>query len=385
MPQRFALTSLMLGNFATGISVLAPAAMLIELSQGLGVSVNQAGLLITLGAVVLGAGSPITAWLTSRFDRRRLLGVTLGVLTATNFASAFAPDFASLLAIRLVMLAVGVIFTPQAAGVVGMMVPPDKRAGGIAYAFLGWSLATALGLPLVTILASTLGWRASFIGVAAIALVATSLLFWRLPRGLQGAPVDLKTWAALLRNPLVRLLLFGTMVQIAGQFVILTYMGPLLAQLTQATPAMIGLVFGLYGIGGFLGNIIATRIVGSWGAYRTSLLFTICILAGSLIFALGAGFFAVMTAGVVIWGLGFASSNSMQQARLVAAAPAEAGASVSLNTSLLYIGQAIGSAIGGMLFAREMPGAIGYVGAALIFVAVLTVIATRRMGRPASV
>ena len=375
----------MLGNFATGISVLAPAAMLIELSQGLGVSVIQAGLLITLGAVVLGAGSPITAWLTSRFDRRRLLGVTLGVLTATNFASAFAPDFASLLAIRLVMLGVGVIFTPQAAGVVGMMVRPEKRAGGIAYAFLGWSLATALGLPLVTILASTLGWRASFIGVAAIALVATLLLFWRLPRGLQGAPVDFKTWAALLRNPLVLLLLFGTMVQIAGQFVIFAYMAPLFARLTQATPAMIGLVFGLYGIGGFLGNVIATRIVGSWGAYRTSLLFTSCLLVGSLIFTLGAGWFAAMAAGVAIWGLGFASTNSMQQARLVAAAPAEAGASVSLNTSSLYIGQAIGSAIGGMLFAREMLGAIGYVGAALIFVAVLTVIATRRMGRPASV
>ena len=71
-PRRFALTSLMLGNLTTGVSVLAPAGMLIELSNDLGVTVYQAGLLITLGAIVLGVGSPVTAWLTSRFERRRL-------------------------------------------------------------------------------------------------------------------------------------------------------------------------------------------------------------------------------------------------------------------------------------------------------------------------
>lgn len=376
--RRFALTSLMLGNVTTGISVLAPAGMLIELSKGLSVTVYQAGLLITLGAMVLGVGSPLTAWLTSRFERRRLLGVTLGVLTATNLASALAPDYTSLLVIRLVMLAVGVIFTPQAVALVGMMVPPEKRAGGIAYAFLGWSLATAFGLPLVTILASAFGWRAAYGGIAVIAFASTVLLLWRLPSGLRGTPVVFSTWTALLRDPLIATLLVGTMVQIAGQFVIFAYMAPLLVRLAAATPAQIGLVFGLYGLGGFFGNIIATRLVVPWGAYRTSLLSTSCLCLGALIFALGAGAFAVMAAGVAVWGLGFASTNSMQQARLVGAAPAHAGASVSLNTSALYAGQAIGSAIGGALFAREMLGTISYIGAGLIGVGLLTVLMTRR-------
>ena len=64
---------------------------------------------------------------------------------------------------------------------------------------------------------------------------------------------------------------------------------------------------------------------------------------------------------VAIWGIGFASTNSMQQVRLVAAAPALASASVSLNTSALYIGQAIGSAIGGLLYARDLFYGSGYV------------------------
>src|SRR3981189_2913427 len=88
--RRFAPTALMLGNFVTGSSVLAPAGMLSELASGLGVGIRAAGLLITFGAVVLCVGSPLTAWLTSRIERRTLLGGTLAVLAVTNLASAFA-------------------------------------------------------------------------------------------------------------------------------------------------------------------------------------------------------------------------------------------------------------------------------------------------------
>src|SRR6476469_10181686 len=90
---RFAPTALMLGNIVTGCSVLAPAGMLSELSAGLDVSIRTAGLLITFGAIMLCIGSPVTAWLTSRIERRTLLTVTLAVLALTNAASAFAPDY----------------------------------------------------------------------------------------------------------------------------------------------------------------------------------------------------------------------------------------------------------------------------------------------------
>jgi predicted MFS family arabinose efflux permease len=84
-----------------------------------------------------------------------------------------------------------------------------------------------------------------------------------------------------------------------------------------------------------------------------------------------------MACSVAVWGLGFASTNSMQQVRLVGAAPALASASVSLNTSVLYIGQAVGSAIGGMLFARDLLHGAGYVAAAFIALALMVVILTK--------
>lgn len=80
-------------------------------------------------------------------------------------------------------------------------------------------------------------------------------------------------------------------------------------------------------------------------------MFAALILSGITGWALSAGNYLLMACSVAIWGLGFASTNSMQQVRLVAAAPALASASVSLNTSVLYIGQAVVSAIGGVLYA----------------------------------
>src|SRR3982075_795729 len=255
-----------------------------------------------------------------------------------------------LLVLRVLMLAIGALYTPREAGPGALFVRAEKRGSTIAYIFLGWSLAAAVGLPLVTFIASRYGWRETYGSIGIAACFGFLLLAWRLPRGLIGAPVDLKTWADVGRNRLIVLLLLITTLQVSGQFAVFTYLGPLLTRLTQAGPDGVGLVFATYGVFGFLGNVIATRLVDSWGSYRTSLLFMAALLAGASIWALGAGNFAVMGAGVAVWGLGFASTNSMQQVRLVGAAPALGAASVSLNTSALYIGQAIGPATRGGRF-----------------------------------
>jgi MFS transporter, DHA1 family, inner membrane transport protein len=375
--RRFAPTALMFGNLVTGSTILAPAGMLIELSSDLGVTVHTAGLLVTFGAMVLCIGSPLTAWLTSRIERRTLLTATLAVLALGNAASAFAPGYATLLVLRLIMLAIGALYTPQAAGTAALIVPAEKRGGTIAYVFLGWSLAAAVGLPLITFMASRYGWRAAYGGISVIGVLSFLLLMWRLPAGLRGMPVDLKTWTDLGRNRVIIVLLAITALLMSGQFAVFTYMGPLLSRLTQAGPDAVGLVFAVYGVCGFVGIVIVSNVVDSWGALKTSILCVSLVLAGISGWALSAGFYPLMACSTAIWGLGFASSNSMQQVRLVAAAPALASASVSLNTSFLYVGQAIGSAIGGLLYAHDLLYGIGYAGAAFVALALTTVILTR--------
>jgi DHA1 family inner membrane transport protein len=367
----------MLGNFVTGLSILTPAGMLTVLADGLGVGIRQTGMLVTFGALILCVGSPLVAWLTTRIDRRLLLTTTLAVLVVGQAASAFAPNYAVLLALRLAMLAVAAIYTPQAASTAALIVAEKERASAIAFVFLGWSLAVAGGLPLVTFVAAHFGWRAVFGVAAAIAVIPCVLLGLTLPRGLRGKPLSLKIFGVITRHRRILLLLLITILQTSGQFTVFVYLSPLLQRLSGAGPQIIGSLFAIYGVAGFAGNVIATRIVTMLGTWATSGIFLSSTFSGMLLWTLGAGWLPVIGIGILLWGLGFAATNSMQQARLVEAAPDLSSATVGLNTSALYTGQAIGSAIGGILFSYGHLQAIGAVGATFVILGITVWLMTR--------
>ena len=372
---------LMLGNIVIGLSVLGPAGMLNELADGLHVGIRDAGLLVTWGAVVLCIGSPLMAWLTTRMDRRLLLVGTLLVVAVAQGASALAPGYGAVLALRLVMLAIAAIYTPQAAATVALIVPEARRPSAIAFVFLGWSLAVAGGLPLITFLATHFGWRAGFIMLGAASGVIAALVFITLPAGLTGKPLSLTSFATIARNKRLMTILAVTMLQIAGQVTIFVYLAPLLRRLIGADNLTVEAFFALFGVAALVGNIVATAIVTALGTEVTLALFLASITLGLAIWTAGASLFMAAAGGVVIWGLGFAASNSMQQARLAETAPDLASASIALNTSLVYVGQAIGSAIGGVLFARAAFTAMGYVAIAFLVASGVLVAVTWQRSR----
>jgi MFS transporter, DHA1 family, inner membrane transport protein len=368
---------LMLGNFVVGVAIVGIAGMLPELAAGLGATIPQAGLLVTAGAVVLCVGSPLAVWATSAYDRRLLLAGALALVGLGYCASALAPNYGAQLALRVLTMLAAAPFTPVAASTVAMLVPERDRSGAIAFVFLGWSLAVAVGLPAVAFLAARAGWPVAFAAIGGALLACALLVLRALPAGRRGAPISLAGWGALARDRLVVTLLAITAVQIAGQFVVFTYLAPLLARLAGGGVSAVGVFFSLYGVAGFVGNLGAARMVAPLGAFPTSVLALASIFVGLTLWSVGAGSLAVMGAGVAFWGLGFAAFNSMQQARLIGAVPLLGSAAVALNTSAIYVGQAVGSALGGALFARDLPRGLGY--AAMAFVALgLALLATTR-------
>lgn len=376
--------ALLLGNIAVGLSILAPAGMLMQLASDLSVGVPDAGLLVTYGAGVLCVSSPVGAWLTSRIERRTLLVTTLAIVAAGGIATALAPNYATVLAVRLSMLVAAALYTPQAAATVAMIVPEKERAGAIAFVFLGWSLALAAGLPLITFITVHFGWRAVYSVLATLCIVVGLMLRAALPAGLQGQPLSLASFGTIARNTTLMLILLITLVSASGQFSLTIYLAPLIEKLTGAGPAAAALFFAIFGVTSLVGNIAATAIVPRFGMQVTFAIFLSLTIAGTALWAVGAGALTVMGIGVAVAGLGFLASNSMQQARLAITAPPLAGASIALNTSLLYVGQAIGSGIGGILYARELYKGPGYasVGFMLIAAAVLALTWQRRPAGP---
>jgi predicted MFS family arabinose efflux permease len=372
--------ALLLGNAAIGLSVLTPAGMLGELATGLNVGIHDAGLLVTYGAVVLCISSPVGAWLTSRIDRRRLLIATIAILAVGEAATAFAPNYWTVLALRLALLAAAALYTPQAAATAAMIAPERERPGAIAFVFLGWSLAIAAGLPLVTFLTSQFGWRETYLVLAGFGFATCALLRFALPAGLPGSPLSLASFGTIARNPTLTLILLITLLTASGQFTITVYLAPLVEGLTGEGPVMAGVFFAIFGFAGLIGNIAATAAVPKLGAQMTFAISLLLTFIGLMLWSVGAGLLVVMAAGIAVWGLGFLASNSMQQARLAATIPELAGASIALNTSLLYVGQAVGSGIGGLLFVHQYYAATGYVAVAFVIVSalLLTLIWERR-------
>jgi predicted MFS family arabinose efflux permease len=311
----------------------------------------------------------LVSWLTTRLGRRLLMTGTLVVIAAGHAATAVVDSYAAVLAFRLLMLAVVAIYTPQAASTISLIVPERERASAISFVFLGWSLAIAVGLPIVTWLANQFGWRETYATIAALAAVGAVLNFAALPNGLRGYRLSIGSFSTIARSAMLTLMLLFTFLLMVGLFLITIYLIPNLMKLTGAGAAVGGSYFLLLGGAGVVGNMIASAVVSRVGVSRTMQYSMLMVIVGSAAWAFGAGSLVAMAIGILMVGIGLTSVNSMQQARLVAEAPDLASATVALNTSVLYVGQAIGSGIGGFFYAQGLYAASGFTALAFFILA----------------
>src|SRR6185503_19693711 len=137
-----------------------------------------------------------------------------------------------------------------------------------------------------------------------------------------------------------------------------------------ASPELVSLLLALFGIAGVAGNVLAVRYMDRVGPARVVLVSLLFALAAHLLWPWTQGSVALVALVMLGWGIGVFASNSSQQARLVALAPAAAPVSVALNSSAIYLGQALGPAAGGLLIAH-VSGAQGYALLAAISVPLL--------------
>ncbi|MBE7368119.1 MFS transporter [Ramlibacter sp. HM2] len=377
------LWTLLFGNFVIGTGVMSVAGTLNEISSSLEVSVATAGQLISVGALLMCVGAPLMAAFVAGWDRRRLLALSMAWYAVLHAACAFAPDFAWLLALRVLALVPPAIFTPQAAASVGMLVPPEQRGRAITFIFLGWSLASVLGMPISAFVGGTFGWRSAFWVVAALSVVSAVWVWRTVPDGVKPPALSLAAWKETFRS---KALMTGVLVTVlcgAGQFVLFSYFAPYFKQKLGTTPGELGLLFMWFGAFGLAGNMLMARYIDRVGAPAAVMVGLGLIAVTLALFPLGTSLWLAAIVNVP-WALGCFSSNSAQQARLVGIAPALASATVALNSSAIYAGQAIGAAAGGWLIVRGGMDSLHWAGlAALLAAMAASALAARyaRQGR----
>ncbi len=345
---------LMFGNVVIGTGVMVVSGLLNEIRADLGVPISTSGQLIAFSALLVCLGAPLLAMLVGRWDRRRLLVGSLLWYALWHGLAACASGFDGLLIARVLAMGSAAVFTPQAAACIGLLVPEHQRGRGITFVFLGWSVASVLGTPLGAWVGGHFGWRWSMGLMAMASLTAAVWLQTRMPGGVIPARLPASAWRQTLLSPTLVPALSVTVASAAGQFVFLSYLAPYLAERFASGPNALSLLLLVYGLCGFAGNAWVSQRIDRMGATRAVGWALTSMALGMLLICLTPDF-GWMLLAVVPWGLGVFASNSSQQARLVGLAPLLAPASIALNTSAMYAGQAIGAGTGGWLVEHAGP------------------------------
>ena len=361
--------ALLFGNFVTGCGLMVVVGTLNDITRSLQVTVSTAGQLISIAAAVVCVGAPLLAGWVSGFDRRRLLALAMLWYAAGHALCALMPSYATLWPLRAATLLAAAVFTPQAAAAIAFMAPPAERGRHITFIFLGWSMASVLGLPISSWLGESFGWRTAFVAIAAMSLVAAGWVFAVIPNGVKPAGLSVRDWRHVLTSPVLMAMVAVTALSGAGQFTVFSYFVPYYRFALGANAEQIGVLLMWFGAFSLLGNVVLTRVIDRVGADR-AVAATLALIAVSLLMWPLATTLASMALVSIPWALGCFASNSTQQARLSMAAPALAPALLALNTSAIYLGQAAGAASGGWLIAHGGYAPLSWLGLAWLTLAI---------------
>ena len=341
-----------------------------DISASLAISIPAAGQLISAAALLMCLGAPLLAGVVSAWDRRQLLTGCMLWYGVMHMVCAAMPSFETLLVARVLTVVSPAVFTPQAAACVGVMVPPHQRGRAISLVFLGWSVASVVGMPIGSWVGGSLGWRYAFVLVGLLSCASAAWVWQTMPAGIKPSAFTFDTWRRTFQSSGLLLCVAVTALYSAAQFVLFSYFAPYFKVTLNISPVQLSLMFAWFGAFGFLGNLWISHRIDRMGAAKSVTLALGLIACSLTLWPLGN---SLLMAGLILvpWALGCFAANSAQQARLVGLAPDLAPGSIALNTSAMYAGQAIGAASGGWLIAQGHMTRLHAAGLAILFLSII--------------
>lgn len=333
-------------NFVLGTGAFGMTGYLGPLAEDLGVSVGAAGQTMTAYALANALLAPWVMVATGRWPRRRVMLLALGLFGAGTVISAAAPHLGVLLFGR-VLMGVGAVFTPVAAGVTMALVPPQQRGQALSRTFLGMSLSYVLGVPFGAWLGLAFGWQWPLWAVALSAGAMLVLVHRWVPRHAGTPGAGFQGLGRLLRQREIALTLLLTLLYFSAIFTVSAYMGPVQLALNPLSPTALTASLTVLGLAGVCGTLM-----GGWAADRhgprPTLRWQIGVMALALAlapFTAGQHLLTLLAFGAMsVCGFGMMTP---QQSRLAESAFDQAPMLLSLNASMVYIGTAAGAALGG--------------------------------------
>lgn len=345
-----ALLALAVSAFGIGTTEFVMMGLLPNVADDLGTSVPTAGYLVSAYAIGVVVGAPLLTALGSRIPRKRMLILLMALFTVGNLASALAPSFGLLMAGRVLAGLPHGAFFGVGAVVAARLVAEERRARAVATMFLGLTVANIVGVPVATLLGQRLGWRATFLVVAAIGVVAMAALARLIPQISMDQQAGLRHELGALRDRQVVLGLLTAVFGFAGVFAVYSYLASMMTEVTGLAESSVTVVLALFGIGMTLGALLAGPLTDR--ALRPTLYGSLAALAAVLVlfdFTVHMKWAAMATV-VVLGAVGFMTTTPLQMLVMNKARHAPTLASAS-NHSAFNLANAGGAWLGGVAIA----------------------------------
>lgn len=345
-----ALYALTAGAFGIGVTEFVIMGLLLNVGADFGVSIAAAGLLISGYALGVVVGAPLMTTATARWPRKTVLLVLMAIFTVGNAACALAPNYAALMAARvLTSFAHGTFFGVGSVVATGL-VSRERRASAIAVMFTGLTVANILGVPFGTWLGQHFGWRASFWAVTLIGALALLVIAGFVPK--IAAPKDAGDWRADLRALARRPVLLGLLTTVlgwVGVFGVFTYIAPLLIEVTGFPEGAVSPILLIFGGGLVVGNLLGGRLADR-RVVPTVLgsLFVLSVVLGLMTFTLHSRWPAIVSVAL-LGAAAFATVAPLQLWVMEKASGAGESLASSFNIAAFNLGNAIGAWLGGFV------------------------------------
>lgn len=377
-----ALWALTLSAFAIGTTEFVIVGLIPTIALDLNVSLPSAGLLVSLYALGVAIGAPVLTALTGRWQRKTVLLSLMLVFILGNLLAWLAPGYDTLIAARILTgLAHGVFFSIGST-IATSLVSKDKEASAIALMFTGLTVALVTGVPLGTWIGQGFGWRATFLIVTLLGLIALIGSALLVPANLkQSVPTNISQQLKVLTQPRLLLVYAMTAVGYGGTFVVFTYLAPILQQVSGFQAGAISLIMLVYGVSVALGNIWGGKLADKKGPIKALSIIFAALAAVLLVFTFTADSKIGALLTVLVWGA-FAFGNvPALQVYVVQLAqkhtPQAVDVASGLNIAAFNLGITIGSIIGGSVVANMRLIDTSWIGALIV---VLALILTRLSG-----
>ncbi|SDW90927.1 MFS transporter [Paenibacillus sp. PDC88] len=348
-----ALLALAISAFAIGTTEFISVGLLPMIADDLNISVTTAGLTVTLYALGVTFGAPILTSLTARVPRKALLLSIMILFIIANSVAAMADGIAVLLTARVLSAFTHGVFMSVGSTIAADLVKEDKRASAISAMFTGLTVATVTGVPLGTFIGGQIGWRAAFVTIIIIGILAFIANAVLVPSELQkGKTVRFRDQGRLLTNGRLLLILAITALGYGGTFVVYTYLSPLLHDITGFSENTVAAILLLYGIAIAVGNIIGGKAADR-NPLKSLLVMFILQAVVLLMLAFTAPFKIVGLITIFMMGLfAFMNVPGLQVYVVILAeryVPEAKDVASSLNIAAFNAGIAIGAYLGGVV------------------------------------